>query len=493
MGEQDVRVSAINSIMTTPHRTIEPLIPIHNDAINGDPLFYVKMAIWYQKNGSVRDHSKVFASRILTCEYPEFRPVGEKLLGMMSVRDTADSIFSIANKFYKGKTGGKYRRIRKTVGNIVKRMEKISVETDGVQMLRNAKILHSLIAHFRVPITDTTSASLKFSKHPEDTQKLKAFEALDIISKGGESEKKICTLIDKYRLPPTQVMGAIKELTPAIAASMLKGMSQAETVIFMKMFEKKGLTKNPEFTKLIQRKLTSGPKNKTSSSLRSIKAAQSLSQGDGAKVMAAVTDDFVASLKRIKKKVLLAIDKSGSMQEAITVGKEVATILAATIDNPTENLGVVVFDKIAAKVDVAGDTTYTGFENKFRYIKANGTTSLGSVIDYIDKSGFIPDVVVFITDGDECATPVLNTALSKSNNVFNLKLINCKVGKKTYNLNVKKDVIDAKSLDIEDIEYKGDYYSLPNLVNIISSGGIMDTVEEIMSINIDTFLNTESK
>jgi len=354
-------------------------------------------------------------------------------------------------------------------------------------LLRNAKMIRSLIVKYHLPVLfPQTTASLRFRK-VNDAEPYKAFEAIKEIAKGAASEKHICTLIDKYRLPPLQVMGALKELTPAIAASMLKGMSSAETVNFMKMFERKGLTNIAEFTKAVEKKVTKGKKS-ASASMRSMQAAKSLSAGDGAKVMAKVTDDFVSTLPRIRKSVVLAIDKSFSMQEAIAVGKDLATILAAVVVDPVKNLNVCVYNNVANAIPVGEKNSYSDFEARFRYVKANGTTALGSVITYIESQGLTPDVIIFIGDADESDTPLLNDALKVSPNVKGARIINCKVGNPVFDLNIDASVIAAQSLTVENIRYDGDYYSLPNVVKVITTGGIKDTIAEIEAISIEDFM-----
>jgi hypothetical protein len=490
--EIDVRVNVLNSILHTPHKEIDPLIPIHIAAEDGDPLFYVKLGIWYDRNGTIRDHKKLFAAKIIASQYPEFRKVGEKLLTQMGARD-ANTSMGITEKFFKGKSGGIRRRVRRTVAAIVEAIEDNSQKDNGIQLLRNAGVIRDLIVKYRLPVKyEQTSASLHFRTKGVDVTPYKAFEAIRMIKNGGLTEEATCTLIDTYRLPPLQVMGSLSNLTPAIAASMLKGMSSAEAVNFMKMFERKGLTNIQQFTKAVEKKVTEGKKSE-SASMRSMKAAKSLSDGKGAEALAKITDDFVSRLPRIKKSVVLAIDKSHSMQKAIAIGKELATILAAVVDSPMDNLKVCVYNNVTSEIPVSEKNDYTDFEARFRYIKANGTTSLGSVIEYIDAKEIKPDVIIFIGDANENDLPLLDRSLAKSDNVVGAKIINLKVGDPVFDLNVTKEVASSKSLEIENMRYDGDYYSLPNIVKIITSGGIKDTIAEIDAIDINKFINQAAK
>ena len=46
--EQDVRVRLLNTLLTTPHRKLEEIWPVHADMVKTDPRFYVRLAAWYQ-------------------------------------------------------------------------------------------------------------------------------------------------------------------------------------------------------------------------------------------------------------------------------------------------------------------------------------------------------------------------------------------------------------------------------------------------------------
>lgn len=71
--ERDVRVEILNSFLTTPHRKLAELAPLHQNALERDPLFYSRLALWYFETGEVRDHKTLFVAHLLTSDYPEFR------------------------------------------------------------------------------------------------------------------------------------------------------------------------------------------------------------------------------------------------------------------------------------------------------------------------------------------------------------------------------------------------------------------------------------
>src|SRR5918993_399228 len=58
-NEQDLRLRVLNSLLTTPHRELSKIWPVHRDMVNQDPRFYVRLAAWYADHGDVRDHKEM--------------------------------------------------------------------------------------------------------------------------------------------------------------------------------------------------------------------------------------------------------------------------------------------------------------------------------------------------------------------------------------------------------------------------------------------------
>ena len=71
--EQDIRVEILNTLLTTPHRDLEKIWPVHRALIDRDPRFYVRMADWYAENGDVRDHKEMFIVSLVLSGFPGHR------------------------------------------------------------------------------------------------------------------------------------------------------------------------------------------------------------------------------------------------------------------------------------------------------------------------------------------------------------------------------------------------------------------------------------
>jgi hypothetical protein len=78
--ERDLRLEMLNSLLTTPHRKLEQVAEIHKLIVELDPIFYGHLAVWYQRNGDVRDHKEVFVAHLLTSDLVEHRNAGFVML-----------------------------------------------------------------------------------------------------------------------------------------------------------------------------------------------------------------------------------------------------------------------------------------------------------------------------------------------------------------------------------------------------------------------------
>jgi hypothetical protein len=67
-AERDLRLEMLNSLLTTPHRELGKVAELHKLMVELDPIFYGHLAVWYQRNGDVRDHKEVFVGHLLTSQ-----------------------------------------------------------------------------------------------------------------------------------------------------------------------------------------------------------------------------------------------------------------------------------------------------------------------------------------------------------------------------------------------------------------------------------------
>src|SRR4051795_3717917 len=78
--EQDLRLEILNTLLTTPHRKLEQIWPVHHRMVEQDPRFYVRLAAWYHDHGDVRDHKEMFLIALILSTFEGHRDVGLALL-----------------------------------------------------------------------------------------------------------------------------------------------------------------------------------------------------------------------------------------------------------------------------------------------------------------------------------------------------------------------------------------------------------------------------
>src|SRR5262249_37624441 len=78
--ETDLRLEVPNTRLTSPHRRLDVVWPLHEGLTAKDPRFYVRLAAWYFDKGEVRDHKEVFIVALCLSDFAGHRDVGLALL-----------------------------------------------------------------------------------------------------------------------------------------------------------------------------------------------------------------------------------------------------------------------------------------------------------------------------------------------------------------------------------------------------------------------------
>src|SRR5215813_11776056 len=78
--EQDLRLALLNSLLTTPHRQLAQIWPVHQNIVAKDPRFYVQLGAWYNDHGDVRDHKEMFIVTLALSQFEGHRDAGLAML-----------------------------------------------------------------------------------------------------------------------------------------------------------------------------------------------------------------------------------------------------------------------------------------------------------------------------------------------------------------------------------------------------------------------------
>ncbi len=400
-NEHDIRVQILNSFLTTPHRKIDELAPLHAEALARDPLFYGHLAPWYFQKGEVRDHRTLFVAHLATSEHSEFREAAWVLLQGLAPYEVA-RVLDHAKRVI----GKAPRSLKSSIAHYLETREQNPRQFDGAAMRARGDLKH-LYASLRLKPGPRAQAIL-FDEQPPADSPLAALKKLA----QAESAEQQAEIIVANKIPYTTAVGALKHITPALLVALINAMSPQEVINNMASLKKRGALEHPEVKALIEAKLTEAKTDKRVSTMKAKKAAE-VAQLDAEteRKLTEITDQRVADKVEIKRPTALFVDKSGSMTQAIEVAKQLAALVSAVT---TADFRVYAFDtaafEIKAKVPQGKRPTLSDWESAFKFIKADGGTSIGVALAKMAKERIYVEQIVLVTDEGENTAPLF-TAL----------------------------------------------------------------------------------
>jgi hypothetical protein len=463
--ERDLRLEMLNSLLTTPHRKLEQVAEIHQLIVELDPIFYGHLAVWYQRNGDVRDHKEVFVAHLLTSDLVEHRDAGFVMLQEFPPYQVARVV-----DFMKQHRNKLPRSARTAVQRYLKVRESNPALFDRAA-LRGRKAMKHLYASLHIKPDERANAILFRDQPPVGS----LAEVLKQLAKA-QSAAEQARLIVEFKLPYAIAIGAIKQLTPTVLVALINSMTPQEVINNLKSLKARGAMDHPEVKALIDGKLDEASKSARVAAFKAQIAADAADLDDDTLArLEKVTNEQVKRRGVISRPTALLVDKSGSMENAIELGKR----LAALISGITQaNLFVYAFDNIPYPVTAQGKEL-TDWERAFQHIKAGGGTSIGAPLEAMRKKRQIVDQIIVVTDEGENAAPyfgeVYKTYCRELAVMPNVVIV--RVG--GY-CNWLESQLKGQQAPVETFTFAGDYYSLPNLVPLLTRPSRLDLLMEIL-------------
>ena len=464
-AEQDLRLELINSLLTTPHRELEKVAEFHKIIIELDPLFYGHLAVWYQRNGDVRDHKEVFVGHLLTSDVEEHRDAGFIMVQEFPPYQVARIV-----DFMKQQRAKVPRSTRTAVTRYLK-VREINPQFFDRAALRGRKAMKHLYATLHIKPSQRADAVLFKGTPPQDSLAY----MLKQIAKA-ETPLEQAALIVEHNIPYTIAIGAVKQLTPTVLVALINSMSPQEVINNLKSLQERGAMEHPEVKALIDGKLEKAAASKRVSAFKA-SVAGNVTKLDAvtATKLEKVTNEQVKQRGKIRKSTALLVDKSGSMEKAIEIGKR----LAAMISGITEaDLFVYAFDTIPYVVKAEG-SELTDWERAFKLMKAGGATSCGCAVEAMRLKKQVVEQFIIVTDEGENSAPYFAEAYSKYSHDLAVQpnVIIVKVG---HASNWVEAQLKQKQVQVDTFTFSGDYYSLPNLIPLLSRPSRLELLMEIM-------------
>ena len=516
--EADPRLAMLDSLLTCPHRQLEQVQPLHDALSTQDPRFYVRLAAWYADHGDVRDHKEMFIVTLALSPFPGHRDVGLAMLRELppyQVGRVVDFIHGrkddvtvevetaqegvsagqlkpkVERKAARGKKPGKPkigaggtvtltdsfglfrnppRSLRTEVTRYLREREADARWFDATALTAR-KTLKRLYALLHVKPGPRAQAVL-FDEVPPEGSKLAGLKALAATTDANEAAKLIVT----HDIPFRVAVGVVKAITPVILKALVGRMSSQEVVNSLDMLRRRGAFDDAELKALVESKLEAAKTATRVSALKAGKALETVAVPDAVREkLEQVADAQVKARGRIARPTALLIDKSGSMSQAIDLGKRLGAVLAAVTDR---ELYVYAFDSIAYPVEAAGPDL-TAWERALTGLTAGGNTSVGVGVEMLRRKKQYVEQIVVVTDEGENAEPKFVPALMKYRTELKADPSVCFV-KVTGATSQLENECKAAGIVADAYQFNGDYYALPNLVPLLARPSKLELLQEIL-------------
>lgn len=504
--EQDLRLTLLNSLLTTPHRQLAQIWPIHQDIVAKDPRFYVRLGAWYADHGDVRDHKEMFIITLVLSSFEGHRDVGLAMLRALPPYEVVRVLdFIHGRKKTKKVREPSRKRGKKAASAAAEEPAKTVVEESGLfrnppralkteitrylrereadpewfdgSVLVARKAIKRLYALLHVK-PGTRAQRILFDDDPPEDSRLAALKKL---ARARTPVAQAQAIID-CRIPYRVAATVVQQMTPTVLLALIDVMSPQEVINNLAALKRRGAMDNPDLKALIEQKLESA---KTGTRVSAFKAEEAMKaanlSADLRKKLEAVADTQIKAKGKITRPTALLIDKSSSMELAIELGKRIGAMISAICE---KELYVFAFDTMAYPIERAGDDL-ASWEKALRGIHAGGSTSCGIALDYMMRKRRYVEQIIVVTDEEENTPPLFVETLKKYREALAADPNVCFVrtpGARDY----LEAQCHAAGIACDAFQFTGDYYALPNLVSLVSRPSKLELLMEIMEYPLPT-------
>jgi hypothetical protein len=523
--EQDLRLGLLNTLLTTPHRKLADVYPVHRDIVDKDPRFYVRLAAWYADNGDVRDHKEMFVVNLVLSDFPGHRDVGLALLRGLPPYEVARVLDFVhgrktTRKVCVGGGVGDPRRApgdprraptkeKKTKKDEAPRDERgsptppaeaqtvvedfglfrnppRSLKTEIVRYLRERegdvewfdstvliarKALKRLYALLHVAPGERAQKIL-FDEAPPEDSRLFALRELAKAQTPADQARAIIA----HRIPYRVAATVIRSMTPTALLALIEVMTPQELINNLGALRRRGALDNADLKAMVERKLEEAKLDKRVSAYKAQVAADATGAGvELAAKLDAVTEARVKAKGRITRPTALLVDKSGSMNVALELGRQLGAMISAVC---AADLFAYAFDTIAYPVEPRGPTM-ADWEKALLGIRAGGGTSCGIALERMAKKGQRVEQIVLVTDEGDNTAPLFKDAYETYSKALNVRpsVTIVKIGQAS---DLLERACRDKGVALNVVAFKGDYYALPNVIPFLTAPSQAELLMEIL-------------
>jgi len=539
--EQDLRLRLLNTLLTTPHRDLAEIHPVHAEMAKQDPRFYVRLAAWYFDQGDVRDHKEMFVVTLVLSEFPGHRDTGLALLRKLPPyevcrvldfvhgRKTTRKLVKAAPKA-KAKTRAtpkaKYRleakpgvltRVARLVTGAATPPARIDIPVPAAAPAEPKVTLKTeTFGLFRNPPRSLRTEIVRYLREREADSEwfdgsvlvarkaIKRLYALNHVKPGGRAQRilfdqdpprdsrlfalrelaKATTPAEQARaildnaIPYRVAATVVKQMTPTVLLALVERMSPQEVINNVASLTKRGAMDNADLKALIDRKLEQA---KTASRVSAFKAAEAVAHAS-----AAVPADVRAKLEAVSDAQVKAkgrIKRPTALlidkSGSMSLAIELGKRIGAMISAVCEqDLFVYAFDTMAYPIERAGEDL-ASWERALLGITAGGGTSCGVALETMRLKGQYVEQIILVTDEGENQGPLFVPTLAKYREAVKADPNVCIVRVPGSTTGVETQCRKA-GVNVDVFQFGGDYYALPNLVPLLSKPSKLELLMEIL-------------
>lgn len=522
MTERDLRLDLLNTLLTTPHRNLTALYPLHQEILTQDPRFYVRLAAWYADHGEVRDHQEMFVICLSLSQTEGHRDVGLALLRRLPPYQLARVVDFIKGHQVKRRvpaanasaaataaattttttapaaTAAAGRRGRKAsrkpsvpmetkieqVGLFVNvpRSMRTEIERYLRERERQNEKFDQAVLHARAAIKrlyaglhirpSARAQALLFSEQPPEGSVFAAMRAI----RQAETPAEQARALVEHRIPYRVATSLVKQMSPTVLAALVEVMTPQEVINNIGSLKTRGAFDNEDVKALVEAKLEAAKSDKRVSAYKAKVAVEAANvSGELAEKLDAVTEAQVKAKGRITRPTAMLLDKSGSMHVAIEVGRQLGAMISSIIE---AEFYAYAFDNIAYPIEASG-TSLAEWEKALTGITAGGSTSCGVAIEMMRRKGQRVEQIILVTDEGENQAPLFLNAYKDYSEETQSRpdVILVKVGHAT---NTLERACATLGIAPSVFTFSGDYYALPNLIPLLQRPSMVDLLLEIL-------------
>jgi hypothetical protein len=342
----------------------------------------------------------------------------------------------------------------------------------AVQARKSLKRLYSVL-HIK---PGKRAQAILFDEKPPEGSKALAIKVLAKATTPAEQAKAVL----EHKIPFRVASTLMPTMTPTVLLALIEVASPQEVINNLGMLKRHGALNNPDLKKLVEDKLEKAQTGKRVNVMKAQTQAAKAVAGDTGlqEKLEAVTDRQAKAKGRIKRSTAMLVDKSGSMSQALELGKQIGALIGGIMDAP---LFVYAFDTMAYPIAAKGDKL-ADWNRAFEGLTAVGGTSCGIALKHMIRNKEMVENIILITDEGENQVPAFWPTYQEYRNATGLDpaVTIVKVQGAANNLELQ-----AQALKIECSAWQfsggADYYSLSELIPFLTRPSRTDLLMDIMS------------